>query len=248
MTTTPVGMRCPECARQRTPVKTMRSLSSNLDVTYAIIAINVAVYLAQLASGGALSGTVYQKGALFGPSISVDHEYWRLLTSGFMHASIFHILLNMYFIYVLGMMLEPALGRVRMAAVYFASLLAGSFGALLLTPDSPTVGASGAAFGLLGCAISVAHRRGIDIWRTGLMPTLLINLVFSVSLPGISIGGHLGGVVAGGIAGLAIVELGDRRSARWAPLAVCVALSLASIVGAIAVAGQTGLAPNGLTL
>jgi membrane associated rhomboid family serine protease len=249
MTPTSVGMRCPECARERTPVKTMRSMATEPTATYAIIAVNVIAYMAELASGGTnVPGTVYVHGALFGPLISGNHEYWRLLTSGFLHANILHILLNMYFIYVLGMMLEPSIGRVRFVAVYFASLFAGSFGALLLTPHAATVGASGAAFGLLGCAIAVAHRRGLDVWSSGLVPILLINLGFGFVSTGISIGAHLGGAVAGFLIGAAIVELGERRGMRAAPLVLCVVIAVAAVVGGIAVAGQPAPAPNGLTI
>ena len=130
----------------------------------------------------------------------------------------------MLFLYIVGPMLEPAIGRVNFAVVYFASLLAGSFGALLFQPLSPTVGASGAIFGLFGALIVVAHDRGISIWQSGLGLTLVINLVFSLSVSGISIGGHLGGLVGGLICGWLIVELGERRrigsgrrwpAARW---------------------------------
>ncbi len=92
--------------------------------------------------------------------------------------------------------------------MYFASLLAGSFGALLFSPELPTVGASGACFGVLGALIVVAHYRGISIWQSGLGITLLINIVFSLSVNGISIGGHLGGFVGGGICGWLIVRAG----------------------------------------
>jgi membrane associated rhomboid family serine protease len=217
-----------------------------------IIAINVAVFIAELASGASLSGgvagTVYLKGLLFGPFIHVNHDYWRLVTSGFLHDGFLHIALNMFFLYMMGPMIETAIGRVNYAAVYVASLLAGSFGALAFTPLSPTVGASGAIFGVFGALIAVAHRRGINIWQTGIGLTLIINLVFTLSVRGISIGGHLGGLAAGFVAGLAIVELGERRRMRSAPLLVCAAIAIISVVGAIAVAGSHGLAPNGITI
>src|ERR1700735_5371684 len=105
MTPTPVGMRCPECARDRTKVKTIRTASrSQPTVTQALIAINVAVFIAELASGGSFSsggGTVYYKGDLYGPAISQQHDYWRLLTSGFLHYGILHIAFNMFFLYVM---------------------------------------------------------------------------------------------------------------------------------------------------
>jgi membrane associated rhomboid family serine protease len=251
MTPTSVGMRCPECSRDRTKVKTIQSVRGGDPVaTYVIIGINVLAYLGSGAGGlGLTSGggsSAYRQGALFGPAIADGHEYWRLVTSGFLHAGLLHLAFNMYFIWVLGGLLEPALGRARFVAIYAASLLFGSFGALLFTPDALTVGASGAAFGLLGCAIVVARSRGIGIMSSGLGATLLINIVFSVSLRGISIGGHLGGLIGGLVAGLLVVELGERRGMRLVPLAGCAAVAVAGIAGAIAVAGMPGIAPNGI--
>ena len=252
MTPTPVGMRCPECARERTKVKTARAIRRGGDPvgTYVLIAINVLAYLGTSVGGASVTGnggsSAYAHGALLGPAIAHQHEYWRLVTSGFLHANLLHILFNMYFIYVLGSMLEPAIGTARFVGVYFASLLMGSFGALLFTPDAYTVGASGAAFGLLGCMIVVARDRGVDIWASGLGATLLINLVFSLTFKGISIGGHLGGLVGGLVTGLLIIELGEKRRSELGALLACAAVGVIGVVGAIAVAGSTGLAPNGI--
>jgi membrane associated rhomboid family serine protease len=245
-------MRCPECARERTRVRTLRSsVPQGAIVTQALIAINVIVFLAELASGttlgGAKAGTVLVKGGLDGPDITQHHEYYRILTAGFLHYSLLHIAFNMFFLYIMGQMLEPAIGRINFAAVYLASLLAGSFGALLFQPNALTVGASGACFGVLGALIAVARSRGISIWRTGLGPTLLINIVFTLSVSGISIGGHLGGVVGGFIAGTAVVELGERRGLQSAALASCAAVAVVSVALAVAVAGSHGLTPHGLT-
>jgi membrane associated rhomboid family serine protease len=252
MTPTPVGMRCPECARDRTNVRTLRATGSNLpSVTQTLILINVVVFIAETAAGGSLGsggsgGKIYIKGLLFGPFISQNHEYWRLVTSGFLHDGVLHILFNMVFLYFMGPMLEPAIGRLNFAAVYFAALLAGSFGALLFTPDAATVGASGAIFGVFGALLVVAHARGISIWQSGLGLTLVINLVFTLSVSNVSIGGHVGGLITGLIVGYAIVELGEKRRMKWAPVLVCVAIAVISVIGAIAVAGNTGLAPSGL--
>jgi membrane associated rhomboid family serine protease len=250
MTPTPVGMRCPECSRDRTKVKTIRSVSSTPLVTQALIAINVAVYIAESASGvsqgGGGGGQIYIKGALYGPSIVDQHEYWRIITGGFLHYSIWHIALNMFFLYVMGSMLEPAIGRLNFAVVYFASLVTGSLGALLFQPNVPTVGASGACFGVLGALLVVARDRRIGIWQSGLGPTLAINVIFSLTVRGISIGGHLGGVIGGLIAGALIVELGERRGRRSLALAGCLVLAAACFAGAIAAAGGSGLTPTGI--
>jgi membrane associated rhomboid family serine protease len=260
MTPTPVGMRCPECSRERTKVKTASTIRppslGRYSITQFLIAINAVVFLAEVASGTPLggvgsggAGTLYVHGFIAGPFlVHGHHEYYRLLTSGFLHDGLLHILFNMVFLYFVGPSLEAAVGKLNFVAIYFASLLAGSFGALLLTPLSPTVGASGALFGLLGALVVVAHYRGISIWSSGLGPTLLINIVFSLTISDISIGAHLGGFVGGLICGVLYMELVDRRRMRTAFLLGCLLVAAASVVAAIAVAGSAGLAPNGLTI
>lgn len=258
MTPTPVGMRCPECARDRTKVRRMRTRSPSTVpvVTRALLAINVIVFLAEVATGTPIGGvgssgvgTLFIKGALVGPYYITDlHQYYRLLTAGFLHESLLHIAFNMWFLFVLGPMLESAVGRLNFTVVYFVSLLAGSFGALLFEPRVPTVGASGALFGMLGALIVVAYYRGISIWQSGLALTLIINIVFSLTVSDISIGAHLGGVVAGAVCGWLIVQVGERRNLQAAAIAGCVVLGAASVVAAIAVAGGAGLTPNGITI
>jgi membrane associated rhomboid family serine protease len=243
-------MRCPECARERTKVRTVRSAPTTPDVTLALIAINVAVFIAETVTGSPLGsggiGTVWDKGVLNGPAIVNQHEYWRILTSGFMHAGLFHIVVNMLSLWFVGSVLEPAIGRLNFAAVYFASLLGGSFGALLFQPHVDTVGASGAIFGIFGALIVVARARGIPIWQSGLGVVLLINLLFTLSISGISVGGHLGGLIGGFITGAAIVELSEKRGMSIAALSVCVMVGIVSVAGAIAVAGGNGLTPSGI--
>ncbi len=251
MTPTSVGMRCPECSRDRTKVRTIRSLPSTPVATQALIALNVIVFIAETAAGASLagggqSGWVYVHGALYGPLVAHQHEYWRLVTAGFLHDGLWHILVNMFSLYFVGSALEPAIGRVNFLAVYFASLLAGSFGALLFQPQLPTLGASGAIFGIFGALIVLARNRGIPLWQSGLGVVLLINLLFSFGFKGISVGAHLGGLIAGVICGWLILEFGERRRMPGAGLAACALIGLASVVGAIAVAGGAGLVPNGI--
>lgn len=255
MTPTSVGMRCPVCAGEKTKVRNIRSIQRSQEpvVTYSLIALCAIVYLAEASSGGALTtttltGTLLDKGSLYGPAIAHQHQYYRLLTSGFLHLNFEHILFNMLFLFFLGRLLEPAIGRLNFIAVYLASLLAGSFGALLFTPGALTVGASGAEFGVLGALLVVARDRRIPIWSSGLGITLVINLVFSVSVSNISLGGHLGGLVGGLICGAAVVRLAERRQNTPAALAVCALVAVASVAAAIAVAGSAGLTPGGLTL
>src|ERR1700730_13387567 len=104
----------------------MRNLQAQPTVTYALIALNVIAFVAELGSGAGVAsrggGTIVSDGALNGPAIADHSEYWRLITSGFLHAGLIHIGFNMYLLYILGQILEPAIGRVRFAALYFASL------------------------------------------------------------------------------------------------------------------------------
>src|SRR3712207_3923069 len=181
MTPTPVGMSCPECSRQKTEVHTLQNINAGGDsVTRVLIAMCVIAFLAVVSSGAQLfgrpAGRVYEEGALYGPFVSELQEYWRLVTSGFLHAGFIHLGFNMYLLWSLGQMLEPVLGRVRFIALYFVSLLGGALGALLLNPDSPTVGASGAVFGLMAAAFLEQRARGIDPMQTGIGGLILLNL------------------------------------------------------------------------
>jgi membrane associated rhomboid family serine protease len=245
MTPTPVGMRCPECARERTPVRTMRDMQTEPTVTYVLIAINVIAFVAELASGGGVAsrggGTIINDGALNGPAIADQNEYWRLITSGFLHAGLIHIAFNMYLLYVLGQILEPAIGRLRFAALYFTSLFAGSFGALVAEPHALTVGASGAVFGLMAGAVIAMRARGFDPMASGIPALILINLVFSFLFPGISIGGHIGGLIGGAAAAFALVEVGERPGMSAVGAIICGAIAVGSVAGAIAVAGTSSI-------
>jgi membrane associated rhomboid family serine protease len=241
MTPTQVGMRCPECTKQKTQVRTMSSISRTnaVQATTAIIAINVLVFFASgqfsVGSGGT-SGALALRGELYGPSIAESHEYYRLVTSGFLHAGLLHIGFNMYILWWLGNLLEPAIGMRRFVGLYFVAMLTGSIGALLVTPDSPTVGASGAIFGLMGVAFMEMRARGLDPMASGIGPTILLNLVLSFTLSGISIGGHIGGLVGGGLATVVLHELDKRRVKEVAIYGALAAMALAAAVGGIAVA------------
>ena len=262
MTPTSVGMRCPECARERTKVKTASQVRARAGIagtgrysmTQILIAVNVIIFVVETASGTALGGagtsigSVFRHFALDGPDIHVQHQYYRLVTGGFLHDGLLHILFNMWFLYAVGPALERAIGRWNFLAIYLASLFAGSFGSLLFQPHNYTIGASGALFGLLGALIVIANRRGISIWQSGLGVTLLINVVFSLSIAGISIGGHIGGLVGGAICGWLFLELDERRGMQPAFLVGCAVVAVVAIGLAIAVAGGQGLTPNGINL
>jgi membrane associated rhomboid family serine protease len=244
MTPTPVGMRCPECSSQRTKVVRgvgEASLSRSAPATFVLIALNVAVYLAEVASGNGgfnISGSsLVFEFALFGPSVA-EGEWYRLITSGFLHASLWHIGGNMLLLFFLGRILEPGIGTPRFVAVYFVSLLAGSFGALLATPDSLTLGASGAVFGVLAATFVIARGRGVDALASSVGVLILLNLAFSFGVRGISIGAHLGGLAAGFLCALLVIA-GERgllgRRHFPAEMVAMTALGVIAAVGAIAV-------------
>jgi membrane associated rhomboid family serine protease len=246
MTTTSVGMRCPECAKEKTQVRVGAGTFSAVSVpvvTYALIAINVVVFLAEVATGpgglfDVLPNDVANNAGLFGPAVA-DGDYWRLVTAGFVHAGIIHLALNMYVLYIAGSLLEPGIGRARFLGLYFVSLLAGSFLALVFDPNSNTVGASGAIFGLMAAAVVIARGRGRNdvAQQFGLFVVLNLFLTFSVS--GISIGGHIGGLIGGALAALAILAIERRGSSGPAlPLEIpaLVLLGTASVVGALVAA------------
>jgi membrane associated rhomboid family serine protease len=246
MTPTQVGMRCPECARQRTKVVRMRDMAAIPRVTYALIAINVIAFLAEgrpSLSGTPEGSTIYLKGALLGSSEfpglanqGVAHgQWWRLLTSGFLHENLIHIGFNMWVLYVLGQMLEPALGSAKFAVVYGVSLLAGSLGALIVSPQAFTVGASGAVFGVMGAAAVEMRARQIPVMQSGVGTLIVLNLVISFTLPGISWGGHVGGLIGGALVAL-VLQAGDRYRAPALALAGCAAIAVASVAGSIATA------------
>jgi membrane associated rhomboid family serine protease len=245
MTSTPVGMRCPECARQRTTVRRAPSGigAGAAPVTVALIVINVLAYLAEMAGGGTNpvegGGEVLRDFGLFGPAVD-DGEWYRILTGGFLHAGLIHLGFNMFALYFLGYLLEPAIGPWRFIAVYFVSLLGGAFGALVLDPRELTVGASGAVFGLMAASFIVARNRGLDELASQIGFFVIINLIFTFSISNISIGGHIGGLLAGGLAALAI-SAGERRGRdglllEWGGL---VALGVVAAVGCMIAAAES---------
>jgi membrane associated rhomboid family serine protease len=234
MTPTPVGMRCPECSAQRTKVHTMRSTTSEPRVTVGIIVACAVIFLATNGFSGG-SGKLWNDWLLFGPAVHFGHDYWRLVTSGFLHSGPLHILFNMYLLWLLGNLLEPTLGSARFAALYLTALLWGAFGALVASPAVLTVGASGAVFGLMGAAAVEQRARGINPFKTDIGVLILLNLVLSFALSGISIGGHIGGLVGGVLVGVAFEGAARLRRPELGYVA-CVVLSVVAVVGALAAA------------
>lgn len=241
-------------------MRTLRTMAAEPRVTYALLAVNVMAFLAsgQFSIGGGSSAgdSLYRDGALIGSGdpgtvfagkgVGYD-EYWRLLTGGFLHAGFLHIFFNMYLLLFLGRMLEPVLGSVKFAAIYFVSLLAGSCGALLVSPHTPTVGASGAVFGLMGAAALEMRSRGISIQESGLGFLIIVNLVLSFTLSNISWGGHVGGLIGGALATLAI-QYADRQRSRALAYAACAVLAVGAVGAALASAQSSKPSTTGTSL
>jgi membrane associated rhomboid family serine protease len=211
MTQAAVGFHCPDCVRQgRQRVVRGRAAFGATQaplVTYVVIGINVAVFLYQLSQP--VDRVLFDYG-LNGGAVADGGEWWRLVTSAFLHVDILHLALNMIALWIIGPLVERMIGRLRFALIYGVSLMAGAAGAVLVSPRSVTAGASGAIYGLLGALVILFRIRGISLWQSGLGLTLLINFVFTVTYPHISIGGHIGGFV-GGLSATWLLVQGVRR-------------------------------------
>lgn len=207
MISAPVGFQCPSCVKgEGTRVLTMASLHAVRRplITLILVAVNVAAFLPSLVTSptavGGSGNTLAQDFALYGPAVA-GGEWWRLVTSGFLHYGFMHLAFNMLALWILGSSLEPALGKIRFTILYFAGMLAGSAGALWLSYDALTAGASGAVFGLMAALFVGQRRVGLDPWKSGVGGLLVINLLFTFLAPGLSIGGHLGGLAGGAVVG-----------------------------------------------
>ena len=204
-----VGFQCPECVAQGARgVRPARTYAGGLvparpgAASMVLIGINVAVFVAILATGGRAS-PIAEHGGLIGDlpprfgfveTVS-DGAYWRLLTAAFVHVQFLHILLNMYALAIFGPMLEQLLGRLRFVALYLTGALVASVVVYWLAPGAFTIGASGAIFALFGAALVLLLRRGQDI--SGLLLLLALNVFITFAWPNISWQGHLGGLAGG---------------------------------------------------
>ena len=240
-----VGIRCPECAggASRPSMRKVRAPSlgsavraGGMPVTWTLVAINVVVFLGELSQGVALNGqpggTIVDRGALTFGGIA-DGDWWRLVTSAFIHANLFHLLFNMWALWWLGGALERYAGAPRMLAIYASSILWGSAGALVWGEDiahnlTPTVGASGGVFGLMAALLVLERQRGIALLGGSMGLLLVVNLVFTFIYPGISIGAHLGGIAGGAAAAFVLSGFG-RGSLAYGRIKPQIAVSLAAL-------------------
>ena len=242
---TPVGPRCPDHAtqgrpsvtapaRQRAARRVAYLRTDQPFVSYGLIGLNVLIYLITVAQGAGINspgGSLFAKWVLYGPAVA-NGDWWRLLTAAFLHANVLHIGLNMLAVGWLGAPVERFIGHARYLALYVVSGLAGSAGALIANPTTPTVGASGAIFGILGALLIIEYQQTGNI--AGQAFTLIvINLAFSFTVSGISVGGHIGGLIGGILAMLALSRFGRAHVAYGRPgllgIAALVAVGVLSV-------------------
>ncbi len=208
-------------------------------ITYVLIAINLLVFMISVAMGDSVSGSSSTNGlvaeaATWGAAIDLDNEWWRLISGGFLHHGVIHLAVNMFSLYVLGFPLERVVGKSPFVAVYGAALLGGSFGALWETPNALVAGASGAIFGLMGALLALSIAQGVGIFQTPIGPILLINLAISLTVDQVSLGGHLGGLVAGVIVGgTAVLAWRVQKFQIMLPALTAVLLSGVSVAGGL---------------
>lgn len=249
LTQATVGSHCVDCVKASRPAATVRakdwSAGQHNLVTRVLIALNVAVFVWVLIGDAGAAGFGSQLSqreidlGLNKALLQYNHEWFRLVTAGFLHFGILHIAMNMILLVQLGGMLERSLGHVRFALLYTACLLGGSLGVLIIEGDSGGLhgGASGAVFGLMGAAAVGLQRRGVNVLQTGIGTTLILNLVLTFAIPGVSIGGHLGGVVVGALLGLVLLAPGRSTIPAWVTYAAPVAVAVGAVVASIVIVG-----------
>jgi membrane associated rhomboid family serine protease len=258
----PVGIRCPDHAAVRrgptTRIKppTVRRApgvalaTGRAPVTRILIAANVAIYLVTAAQGGGLNnpgGALLSKFILVGSDIhgrffvpygdlAHDHQWYRMVTTMFLHGSIIHIAFNMYILWVFGSAVEQYLGTMRYLGLYFVSGLAGSAGALLVFPYTPTLGASGAIFGVLGAMMILEWQVTGRLAGQAAM-LIVLNLVLSFVIPNVAWSAHVGGLIGGMVIMLGYGHWGGRGRAQYGQLGLSGVLGLIIVaVGSVAIA------------
>ena len=184
----------------------MLTLPKNSPVTITLIGLNLIFFVGQFLT----QDFITNMGRLYGPFVQ-NGEYWRIITSGFLHGSIIHIAFNMYLLFMMGPELESNLGSRRFFLMYFGALLGGSLAVLSFGFSQPTLGASGAVLGLAGAMFVVLWGRGISVKDSPVFGLVVINLLLPLLIPGISFWGHFGGVVAGGLMAFLMVWLPEKN-------------------------------------
>jgi membrane associated rhomboid family serine protease len=232
----PVGFHCPECVREASKlVRPGRTLAGGAIhrnptfITKILVVANVGLYALQYLSNDRLTNDY----AMNGVAVALGGEWWRLITSAFLHASPTHLLLNMLALWIVGGIVEPRLGRWRYLTVYLVSALAGSVLSYLADPVSQTsVGASGAVFGLFGALFVLVMKLRLDV--RGVVALIVINVVIGfVPAFGINWRAHLGGLIAGTIL-TAVMVYAPQRSRLWMSIGTSALVVLLCLVGTVA--------------
>lgn len=241
-----VGQQCVECVNEgqrgvRRPVTAAGARVAERPVlVYLLIALNVVIFGITVAQAGSIANNsdspLFAEWVMWPRMAALGGEWWRVVTSGFLHYGFIHIAVNMLSLWMLGRDLERVLGRVRFAAVYFLSLIGGSVAVMLFsTPDTGAAGASTALYGLMGCYLVAILRFKLD--PRSILITIGINVFLTFYIPGLSIAGHFGGLVVGAIAMAAIVYA-PAKNRQWWQGGVLAALFLVLVLIYATRAGQ----------
>ncbi|WP_407358931.1 rhomboid family intramembrane serine protease [Microbacterium sp. LTA6] len=250
-TQAPVGVICPECMtaerKNRTPAQkraqrrwggggTITAVRSGKPVvTYALLAVTSFISLLQMIPG--VGDQITSALLFYAPTLYPQYnggifEPWRLLTPLLVHGGFIHLALNMLALWMLGQTLEPMLGRARFLAMYLISGLGGSVAVALLDFETPTVGASGAIFGLMAALLIIGRHVGANV--TGILVVLGINFAFGFFNGGISWQAHLGGAIVGALVAFILTRTRRREQRTWQiVLLAAVTVALLVIVAVI---------------
>jgi membrane associated rhomboid family serine protease len=232
----PVGMQCVDCVSagaRSTPRARVRRPGTPV-VVPTLIAVNVVVFVLTVINAGSVadnaSGSLFAATAL-APVQVAGGGWWRLVTSGFLHIGLLHLVFNMVALWFIGRDVELVLGRLRFSVLYGASLLGGSTAVMLFgSPAGEVAGASGAIFGLMGALIVLLRRMQLPM--TSVLVIVGLNIVLSLTVPGISLLGHLGGLVVGAVVAAGMVH-GPAHSRPAAGLVVAGAVVAVLVVAIV---------------
>lgn len=241
-----VGQQCVECVREgsKTVPTPVTAAGARADVRGGrrpvvvpiLILINVAVFaITAVQARSVMSNTqspLFDAWVLAPGYTAISGQWWQLLTTGFLHIGPLHLLVNMFSLWIIGRDLELILGKARFVAIYLLSLVGGSMAVFLFgSIDQAVAGASTALYGLMGCILIAVIRLKLD--PRAAIAMIVLNVIISVSLPGISLLGHLGGLVTGVLAMLGMVyapaRLPKANRTHW-QIGVLAVLAVALVV------------------
>jgi membrane associated rhomboid family serine protease len=239
-----VGSHCIDCVKAAAPGRATRVKrvwrGDALLATKVIIGINIAAFVAIGIADQRWDGLGHTSAnyALYGPLVH-NGDWYRLFTYSVVHFGFLHIFFNLLVLWMVGRVLEPGAGHLRFALLYVVSVLGGAAGALIMSPHAPTGGASGGVFGVATAATIVLYRQGVRFWDTGFGPLLLINLIaVPLVVSNVSVGGHIGGLIAGGLAteGMVQARKAGQPALGWVAAAF---VGVGAFLICLAVAGNT---------